>query len=82
MKPNFKRPAISKSVTLANAVYAYVSGCCSVLADKPAVKDTEGSLGKWRCGGCGKRCSVRPADKSKFGSQKVAQQEIQEVVNG
>ena len=58
---------ISKS-DIKNAVYAYVSSCCSVLADKPSVKDNEGKLGKWRCGGCRKRCTVRPADKSKFQS--------------
>jgi hypothetical protein len=79
MKPNFKRPAISKSVTLRNAVYAYVSSCCTVLADKPSVKDSEGALGKWRCSSCKKRCTVRPADKSKFGTQAVeaVQQEVE-----
>jgi hypothetical protein len=70
-KPNFKRPAISKSVNLRDAVYAYVSSCCTVLAEKPAVKDNEGALGKWRCSGCRKRCTVRPVDKSKFGTAAV-----------
>ena len=55
-----------KSFKLENAVKAYASSCCNVLADKPSVRDSEGSLGKWRCRGCGKRTSVRPVDKSKM----------------
>jgi hypothetical protein len=77
-KPNFKRPAISKSVNLRDAVYAYVSSCCETLAEKPAVKENEGALGKWRCSGCRKRCTVRPADKSKFAPTRIepVQQEL------
>ena len=44
-------------------VFNYISACCSVLAKKPSVlevsKQTEdklGTLGKFRCTGCGKRC--------------------------
>jgi hypothetical protein len=66
MSKTFARPSISKSVSLRNAVFAYVSACCSVLADKPSCKDTAGALGKWRCSSCKKRCKVSPADKTKY----------------
>ena len=74
------RPLISKSVNLRDAVYAYVSSCCSALADKPALRpankktiphlgakpEAEGTLGKWRCSACGKSCKVRPTSKEPF----------------
>ena len=69
------RSMISKSVNLRDAVYAYVSSCCSALADKPALrktKEAEGSLGKFRCSQCGKRGSVRPTSKEPFMPKKVA----------
>ena len=68
------RPLISKSVNLRDAVYAYVSSCCSALADKPSLrktKEAEGSLGKFRCSQCGQRCSVRPTSKEPFMPKKV-----------
>ena len=79
------RPLISKSVNLREAVYAYVSSCCSALADKPSLRpankktiphlgakpEAEGTLGKWRCSACGKRCSVRPTSKEPFMPKKV-----------
>jgi hypothetical protein len=61
----------TKSVSLQNSVHAYVSSCCSVLADKPSVKDSEGSLGKWRCSQCRKKCSVRPTAKAPFFTNKI-----------
>jgi hypothetical protein len=63
------RSQISKSVNLRDAVYAYVSVCCSALSDKPSLKKTkeaEGTLGKWRCSSCGRRCSVSPISAEKF----------------
>ena len=68
------RSMISKSVNLREAVYAYVSSCCSALADKPALrktKEAEGTLGKWRCSACGKSCKVRPTSKEPFMPKKV-----------
>ena len=62
------RSMISKSVNLRDAVYAYVSSCCSALADKP---EAEGTLGKWRCSACGKSCKVRPTSKEPFMPKKV-----------
>ena len=69
------RSMISKSVNLRDAVYAYTSSCCSALADKPALrktKEAEGSLGKFRCSQCGKRCSVHPTSKEPYLPKKVA----------
>jgi hypothetical protein len=68
------RSQISKSVNLRDAVYAYVSVCCSVLADKPSLrktKEAEGTLGSWRCSACGKSCKVRPTSKEPFLPKKV-----------
>jgi hypothetical protein len=68
------RSMISKSVNINSAVYAYVSQCCSALSDKPSLKKTkeaEGTLGKWRCSACGKRCAVRPTSKEPFMPKKV-----------
>ena len=67
------RSQISKSVNLRDAVYAYVSVCCTKLADKPSLrktKEAEGTLGKWRCS-CGKSCKVRPTSKEPFMPKKV-----------
>jgi len=60
-KPNRKnapRPFIAPP-----GVFQYTSACCNVQAKKPSVlevsKQTEdkiGTLGKFRCAGCGKRC--------------------------
>jgi len=69
------KPLITKSVSLRNARYAYVSACCSVLADKPSCKDNDGALGKWRCSQCGRRCSVSPAAKDKFIKKESCQKE-------
>lgn len=60
----------TKSVNLRDAVKAYVSDCCNLLAEKPAVKDNEGALGTWRCSGCRKVAKVRPANKESFQSHK------------
>ena len=68
------RSMISKSVNLRDAVYAYVSSCCSALADKPSLrktKEADGTLGKWRCSACGKSCKVRPTSKEPFMPKKV-----------
>ena len=68
------RSMISKSVNLRDAVYAYISSCCSALADKPALrktKEAEGTLGSWRCSACGKSCKVRPTSKEPFMPKKV-----------
>jgi len=68
------RSQISKSVNLRDAVYAYVSGCCSALADKPSLrktKEAEGTLGSWRCSSCGKRCAVRPTSKEPYLPKKI-----------
>ena len=68
------RSQISKSVNLNSAVYAYVSQCCSVLADKPSLKKTkeaEGTLGSWRCSQCGKSCKVRPTSKEPYMPKKA-----------
>jgi hypothetical protein len=72
------RSMISKSVNLRDAVYAYVSSCCSALADKPALrktKEAEGTLGKWRCSACGRRCSVSPASVEKYSKKESCQKE-------
>lgn len=40
-------------------VFLYFSKCCNVRAEKaPLLKtpEKEGSLGSWRCSGCGKPC--------------------------
>jgi hypothetical protein len=57
-------------------VFVYTSKCCGVRAVKPALVKTpeaEGTLGKFRCGGCGKRTPV-------FRNKAV--QKTQEVNNG
>ena len=71
------KPLITKSVSLRNARYAYVSACCNVLADKPSCKDNDGALGKWRCGTCRKRCKVSPADKAKWMPSKEKVEPVQ-----
>ena len=41
-------------------VFLYFSKCCNVKAVKPALCKTaekEGTLGTWRCTGCGKKCT-------------------------
>ena len=60
-----------KSVGLQSAVFAYISACCNVLAEKPACKDNGGALGTWRCSQCRKVAKVRPTDKTPFTSKKV-----------
>jgi hypothetical protein len=68
-KPNFKRPAARPSK---RSVYVYTSDCCRVPATKTplvaannvikpylgAAPEAEGTLGKFRCGACKKRCTV------------------------
>ena len=69
-----KKPLITKSVSLKNAKYAYVSACCQALADKPSLVKTEealGTLGSWRCSNCRKSCKVRPVDKTPYLPKKV-----------
>ena len=61
----------TKPVNLRDAVKAYISVCCNVLAEKPACKDNEGALGTWRCSKCRKVAKVRPVDKTNFISNKV-----------
>jgi len=42
-------------------VFNYISACCGLKAQKPALvktADAEGTLGSWRCGGCGKSAKV------------------------
>lgn len=46
-------------------VFNYTSACCGVQAKKPSVlevskqsEDKQGTLGKFRCTGCGKRAKV------------------------
>jgi hypothetical protein len=41
------KPLITKSVSLRNARYAYVSACCNVLADKPSCKVSPADKAKW-----------------------------------
>lgn len=46
---------------LGEPVFTYTSACCGVKAVKPALvktEDAEGTLGSWRCGGCGKPSKV------------------------
>jgi len=58
------KKAKDKPFKQADAVFAYVSACCNELAKKPSVAqvahDNEklGTLGKFRCGKCGKHCKV------------------------
>jgi hypothetical protein len=61
-KPNRKAP---RPFIAPPAVFNYISACCSVLAKKPSVlevsrqtEDKQGTLGKFRCTGCGKRTKV------------------------
>jgi hypothetical protein len=61
----------TKPVNIRDAVKAYISVCCNVLAEKPACKDNEGALGTWRCSGCRRVAKVRPTDKTPFTSKKV-----------
>jgi hypothetical protein len=68
------RSQISKLVNLRDAVYAYVSSCCTALADKPSLrktKEAEGTLGSWRCSQCGRRCAVRPTSKEPYMPKKI-----------
>jgi hypothetical protein len=68
-KPN----RVPRTISAKDAVYNYISVCCSALAEKPAcVIDKgqivgvyvgakpagEGSLGHFRCGTCRKPCKV------------------------
>jgi hypothetical protein len=64
-------PKRVKSVNLQNAVHAYVSDCCNVLAEKPACKDNGGALGTWRCSQCRRVAKVRPTSKTPFTTKKV-----------
>lgn len=58
--------------------FAYTSVCCGVKAIKPALLKTpeagdallQGTLGSWRCGGCGKSCKC---NRTKAKSDVVAQ---------
>jgi hypothetical protein len=66
-----RAPLITKSVNVRNAIFAYISACCTTLADKPSVKDTAGALGKWRCSACKKRCKVSVKDRAAWLPAKV-----------
>jgi hypothetical protein len=68
------RSMISKSVNLRDAACAYISLCCTALADKPSLrktKEAEGTLGSWRCSACGKPCKVRSTSKEPYVPKKV-----------
>ena len=59
-KPNRKAP---RPFVAPPTVFNYTSACCGVQAKKPSVlevskqsEDKQGTLGKFRCTGCGKRC--------------------------
>lgn len=77
-KPNFKRPA-AVPFNLKDATFAYVSDCCNELAKKQSVSSSAkanpcdrpkrggmGTLGKFHCGSCNKRCKVHRTSKSNF----------------
>lgn len=58
-------------------VFEYISKCCNVPAQKPALvkstggKDAKpGSLGSWRCGFCKKRCKVTPRKPALFANDR------------
>jgi hypothetical protein len=64
MSKPFKRPA-PRPFKAPPSVFVYISACCNELAKKPSVlevskqsEDKQGTLGKFRCGKCGKRCKV------------------------
>ncbi len=68
----FMKPTSAKSLPRTirrDIVFTYASTCCSVPAKKPACVKPErdskelASLGKWRCGSCGKRCTVSRSKK-------------------
>lgn len=79
--PNFKRPVPVRD-PMADAKFAYFSVCCNVVAKKTpcvaankttqphlgAKPEAEGTLGSWRCSGCGKPCkctrNVRTKEES------------------
>jgi hypothetical protein len=59
-KPNRKQP---RPFIAPPTVFNYTSACCGVQAKKPSVlevskqsEDKQGTLGSWRCTGCGKSC--------------------------
>jgi hypothetical protein len=52
---------IAKTIKI-NPKFQYISQCCQSTAKKDALIKTpeaSGSLGKWRCSTCGKKCSVK-----------------------
>jgi hypothetical protein len=78
MSKEKRRPA-PKTVNVKDAVFAYFSKCCNVIAEKPACavpkghivgtypgfvpQDAEGTLGSWRCPTCRKPCKVTRSAK-------------------
>ena len=57
---------------LGEPVFTYTSACCGVKAVKPALvktEDAEGTLGSWRCLGCGKSCQVNRVKAEKIQSE-------------
>lgn len=73
-----KQTRVAKTVSAADAVYVYISTCCTEAAEKPACTvakgqrvgdyigakpEGEASLGSWRCCACRKPCSVNRANK-------------------
>jgi hypothetical protein len=49
--------------------------CCNIKATKPALvktPDAEGTLGSWRCVGCGKSCKVNRVKAEKIQSEVTA----------
>jgi hypothetical protein len=72
MKKNDKKKVL-RSVAAKDAVFAYISVCCNIVAEKPACAvavghrvgeylgakpEGEATLGGWRCPQCRKPCKV------------------------
>ena len=68
-----KSKAIKPVVKALDApVFNYFSVCCNIKATKPALvktPDAEGTLGSWRCLGCGKSCKVNRVKAEKIQSE-------------
>ena len=72
-----KSKATKSVATLDAPVFNYFSVCCNIKATKPALvktPDAEGTLGSWRCVGCGKSCKVNrvKAEKAEIKSEVTA----------
>ena len=75
-----KQTRVPKTIAAKDAVFVYISVCCTATAEKPACTvakgqrigeyigakpEGEASLGSWRCTACRKPCSVNRANKPK-----------------